>query len=129
MIRCVLGVTAGVLVGGIVVGLIEIPGYFIHPPPPGLNLNDPAALHAHFASAPFAALVGVAIAWTVGPLVGSFLAAYIARRAYFAHGLIVSCVFAAFDVINLCSFPHPIWLGVVGVLAPFAMSWLGSSLA
>jgi hypothetical protein len=129
MIRSVLAVMAGILVGGIVVGLLETPGMFLHPPPPGLNLQDPAQIKAHFAAAPLAAQICVAIAWTFGPLVGSFVAARIARRGFLAHGIIVGLVFLAADVFNLRSFPHPAWLAFVGVVSPLAMSWLGSALA
>jgi len=79
IVRSVLGVVAGVVAGGIVAFLIEIPGMFLHPLPPGVEVADAAALKAHFARAPLAALIGVAIAWSVGPLVGSWVAALIAR--------------------------------------------------
>jgi len=125
----VLGVVAGVLAGGIAVALIEMPGMFLHPLPPNLDMSDAAALQAHFAGAPLAALIGVAIAWSVGPLVGSWVAASIARWAYFAHGMIIASIFVALDVMSIRIFPHPAWLAVVGVLAPIATGWLGSSLA
>jgi len=127
--RSVLGVVGGVLAGGIVVALIEIPGTVLHPLPPGVDMADAEVLKAHFARAPLGALIGIAIAWSVGPLVGSWVAASIARWAFFAHGVIIGGIFVAFDVMNIRSFPHPTWLAVVGVLGPLVMSWLGSSLA
>jgi hypothetical protein len=129
MIRSVLAVIAGLLVGGIVVALCEAPGMFLHPPPPGMDWNDPAQLKAHVAKAPLAAQIGVAVAWTLGPLVGSFVAALLARRAFFAHGFTVGMLFAALDVYYIRTFPLPTWLVVIGVFGPVAMSWLGSSLA
>jgi hypothetical protein len=129
MIRSILGIIAGIVVGGFVVGLIEIPGMLMHPLPPGTDMSNPAVLKEHLAKAPFVALLGVAIAWTIGPLVGSWLAATIARRAHFVHGLIVGLFFLAADVMNIVSFPHPRWLVAVGVLAPLISSWLGASLA
>ncbi len=83
MIRSVLAVVAGIVVGGIVVGVCETPGLLLHPVPQGLDLNDPAQLKDHVAKAPLAAQVCVAVAWTLGPLAGSFVAARIARRAFF----------------------------------------------
>jgi hypothetical protein len=128
-IRSILGVLAGVVAGGIVVALIELPGMVLHPLPEGIDTTDQAALKSHFARAPLAALVCVAIAWTIGPLVGSFLAALIARRAFFNHGMVVAGIFLMFVIMNLRAFPHPTWLGVTGVVAPLAMGWVGSSLA
>jgi hypothetical protein len=129
ILRSVLGVLAGIVAGGIVVVLIEIPGMLLHPLPPEVALSDTEALKAHAANAPFAALLGVGIAWTVGPLVGSFIAAAIARWAWFGHGMIVAGVFAALDVMNLRMFPHPTWLVLIGVFAPWASAWIGSALA
>jgi hypothetical protein len=65
----------------------------------------------------------------VGPLVGSFLAARIARRAFLAHGIVVGLFFLGADVVNLRSIPHPTWLVIVGIVSPLAMSWIGSVLA
>jgi uncharacterized protein YacL len=129
MVRSILAVIVGILIGGIVAGLLETPGMFLHPPAPGVNLRDPEEFKAHAAAAPLAALICVAIAWTIGPLVGSFLAARIARRAFLAHGICVGVLFLAAVVFNLRSIPHPAWLMVVGIVSPLAMSWLGSLLA
>ena len=129
MLRSILAIVVGVLVGGFVVFLIELPGYFIHPPPPGLDMQDAAALKSHFEKAPLAALVGVAIAWTVGPFVASWLAAFIARRAFLIHGMIIGVIFMLLDLVNIVSFPHPWWLAVIGVVAPLISAYLGASLA
>lgn len=129
MLRSFLAVVTGILVGGFVVFLLELPGHFIHPPPPGTKWNDVEAFKAHAAKAPPAAHVCIAIAWTIGPLVGSFLAARIARRAFLAHGIVVGLFFLMADVVNLRSIPHPAWLMVVGIVSPLTMSWLGSLLA
>src|SRR5262245_7828492 len=107
MWRSILGILAGLVVGGLVVGILEIPGYLIHPPPPGLDMSNTEALKAHMSSAPLAALLGVAIAWTMGPLVGSLLASWIAGRAFLTHALIVGAIFVLLDVMNIVSFPHP----------------------
>jgi uncharacterized protein YacL len=129
MWRSILGIIAGIVVGGITVGLIEIPGYFIHPPPPGLDMRDTGAMKSHFAKAPLPALLGVGIAWTIGPLVGAWLTALIAGRAFLLHGLIIGVVFSLLDLMNIVSFPHPIWLAIVGVVAPLLSSYVGASLA
>jgi hypothetical protein len=127
MWRTVLGIVVGFVVGVILVGLIEIPGYFLHPIPPGFDMNDPAALRAHMTKAPLAAIACVAIAWFVGPLVASWLAAFIGRRR--SAALVIGIVFLAADITNLASFYHPLWLVLVGLLAPLAAAWLGALLA
>jgi hypothetical protein len=125
----VLGVIAGVVAGGIVVGLIEVPGALIHPLPPGVTMNDTAAMQTHFAKAPATVLLLVALAWTIGPLVASFVATAIARWAWLVHGLVIAAIFVLLNLANVVSFPHPLWLTLVGVVAPWASGWIGSTLA
>jgi hypothetical protein len=129
MWRSILGIVAGILVGGIVVGVLEIPGMLMHPLPPGTDTSDWDAIKAHAAKAPTAAHVGLGIAWTVGPLVGAWLAAFIARRAFLAHAAIVGTFFLAMNVLNIRSLPHHGWLVGVGLLAPVVSSWLGAAIA
>jgi len=43
--------------------------------------------------------------------------------------MIIGSIFVAFDLMNVFVFPHPAWLTLVGVLAPWATGWVGSSLA
>ena len=129
LVRSVLGVIAGVLVGAFVVALIEIPGWMLHPVPPEVDLNDVEALKAHAAKAPFAAQLCVAVAWVAGPLVGSFVAASIARWGWFGHGMMIAGVFLAFVVMTVRTFPHPTWMTLVGVLGPLAAGWIGSAVA
>ena len=129
MWRSILGIIAGCLVGGIVAFLIEIPGIFIHPLPPGTNLSDPEALKSHMANAPLAALLGVAIAWMLAPFAAALVAGLIARRNFLVHAMVVGVFFLAMDMLNVVSFPHPNWLIVVGVVAPVVASLFGGSLA
>src|SRR4029450_4050524 len=103
--------------------------WMLQPGPPEVDSNDAEALKAHAAKAPFSAQLCVALAWTAGPLVGSFLAAAIARWAWFGQGMIIASVFLAFVVMTLRALPHPAWLTLVGVFAPFAAGWIGSAVA
>ncbi|HJS07785.1 MAG TPA: hypothetical protein VJ809_08990 [Pirellulales bacterium] len=109
--------------------IVDLAGYFLHPPPPDLDANNAEAVKAFLDQAPPLALVCLAISWTIGPLVGSFVAAAIARWAWFAHGMMIAAVFLALVVANVRSFPHPTWLVLVGVFGSLAAGWIGSSLA
>ena len=129
MWRSILGIVAGILVGGIVVGVLEIPGMLMHPLPPGTDTSDWDAIKAHAAKAPTAAHVGLGIAWTVGPLVGAWLAAFIARRAIAVHALMVGLLFLAMDIVMIRSLPHPSWFAAVGIFAPLIGSGLAALLA
>lgn len=129
MIRSILGVIAGIFCGGLAVFLLELPGMFLYPLPPGFDWQDQEALKAHFVNAPTALKAVVLFAWAVGPLVGAFLACWIARRAFLLHGMIVGVVFVLLDLMNLVGFPHPVSMWIGGLLAPLVTSWLGAHLA
>lgn len=124
----ILAIFVAVVVGGITVGIVEIPGYFIHPPPPGLNFSDMEAMKAHAAKAPPLAMALVALAWAAGPFVGTLAACLIVRKKYVVHGLIVGTLFALLDVSNY-AIPHPLWLMVAGIVLPFLTSYAAASLA
>lgn len=123
----ILALFLGVLAGGIVVGIAEIPGYYIHPPP-GFDMNDMEAVKAHAASAPLLAHLGLALAWGLGPLAGALVACLIARRSYWVHGTIIGAIFILADVSNYW-IPTPLWLMVAGVLLPPITATLGAALA
>src|SRR5262245_29908719 len=129
MWRSILAIIAGIIVGGFVAFLIEIPGMLMHRLPPGTDLNDVEAIKRHMANAPTAALAGIAIAWIAAPLAGPWIAGLIARRAFFVHGVIIGGFFLAADVLNIRAFPHPGWLSIVGIVAPLLAAGLGASLA
>jgi len=128
MRRSILAILAGIVVGGIVVGLIEIPGNRMHPLPPDTDMKDWDAIKRHAAKAPTAALLGVAIAWTVGPAMGAFVAAVIACEGQLFHGEIIGVVFLAMDLAMISSLPHPMWLIVVGMIGPLFGGWIGAIL-
>lgn len=129
MLRSILAVLAGIVAGGFLAFLIEIPGMVIHPLPPGTDMRNLEVLKSHMANAPLAAQVLLAVAWMLGPLAGSWLAASIARRMKLVHAIVVGMFFLAMDMMNVRSLPHPMWLIVVAVLAPIAACWIGGLLA
>jgi hypothetical protein len=129
IIRSIVAIVVGLLAGIFVLAAIELAAMPFHPLPADIDLSDQEALKAHVARAPFAAQLLVASAWVLGAFVGGWLAAFIARRAYFAHGFTVGCVMEAATVLNLRTFQHPQWMVMTGVLGPILASWIGSALA
>ncbi len=125
----ILAIFAAFFVGGLVVFLVEIPGYFLHPLPPELKMDDQAALAAHMSKAPPLAMANVALAWALGPLAGTLVACLIVRRQYVVHGLIIGAIFAILDALNFGLFPHPLWLMVAGIVFPFLTSSAAAALA
>ena len=124
MLRTILGVVLGVIVGVIVIGVIEGAGHTIFPPPPGVNLTDPAQLSTVMSKIPFPAKIAVLLAWIFGTLAGASTADIIAGRRAWA-GRIVTLVILALAVFNMTTIPHPAWFmvaAVMGVLAAGALA-------
>lgn len=124
MLRTILGVVLGAIVGVIVIGVIEGAGHTIFPPPPGVNLTDPAQLSTVMSKITFPAKIAVLLAWIFGTLAGASTADIVAgRRAWV--GRIVTLVILALAVFNMTTIPHPAWFmvaAVIGVLAAGALA-------
>ena len=128
MVRSILAILAGFLAGSCVVWMIDLGSNFIHPPPPDFKMSDAETLRAHVARAPLAVKLLVGVAWTVGPLVGAWLAAWIAQRAKATHGLIVGGLFLLMNVISILNFPLPAWISVTCIVVPPISSFAGALL-
>lgn len=66
MLRLILAVILGPLIGLVVLGAVDGAANTIFPPPAGVNLTDPAAIRAATAVLPFGAQVGAILAWLLG---------------------------------------------------------------
>jgi len=74
MLRLILAVILGPLIGLVVLGVVDGAANMIFPPPPGVNLTDPAAIAAATALLPFGAQVGTILAWLLGALTAAGVA-------------------------------------------------------
>jgi hypothetical protein len=115
MLRIILGVILGSLVGFIVTGTIESAGHSLFPPPTGVNLTDPAQMKAVMSVIPAQAKVMVLLAWMLGVLAGASSANVIAARRALA-GRITSGILMALAVWNMVTITHPVWLMVLIML-------------
>ncbi|MBR7618447.1 hypothetical protein JKL49_03515 [Phenylobacterium sp. 20VBR1] len=117
MLRLILAVILGPLIGLVVLGAIDGAANMIFPPPPGVNLTDPAAIRSATAILPFGAQVGTILAWLLGALAGAWSANLIAGRRALA-GRIVSGLFLAFAAWTMATTAYPLWtrVGLIAVL-------------
>ncbi|MEO8082826.1 MAG: hypothetical protein ABI780_03325 [Ardenticatenales bacterium] len=127
LVRSVLAVIAGVIIGSLVVGLIEGANVLLFPPPAGMRYDDPVAMGAYMAHLPITAYAVVGLGWMLGALAGGAAAARVAGRKMAVHGLLVGVILAVASVMNLVdpSLPaHPVWMWAMALLAA-PMGWLG----
>lgn len=126
MLRNVLAVVAGLVIGSIVnMGLINISAHAI-PPPAGADLTTTEGLKAamHFFEPkhflfPF-------MAHALGTLVGAAATAYLAASREFHLAMIVCVVFLAGGISMVLMLPSPIWFDVLDLAGAYLpMAWIG----
>jgi ABC-type lipoprotein release transport system permease subunit len=116
MLRLILGVILGLLTGVVVTATVEGVGHTIFPPPPGVNLTDPATLKTVMSQIPLEAKVAVLLAWFLGVLFGASTANLIAGRRALAGRIVATALFA-FSVWTMATIPHPAWFVASAVMA------------
>ena len=129
LIRRFAAILAGLLAGGVSVGLIEWGNALRYPMPDGLKLDDVEGIGKWIKTLPADAFATLAIAWAVGSFVGAFVASRLVagRRAY--AGCVVMGLLTAATIFNLINLPHPLWLWPVGVGGCLIFGTIGVLLA
>ena len=113
MVRNIIAIIAGVIVGGVVVALMEMAGHSLFPVPEG-DWMDPEFVKQNAYRIPFMAKFAVVIAWGVGAFAGGVTARLLSARWKYAT-LIIGLIFLAFAAINLVMIPSPLWMVLSGV--------------
>lgn len=129
LLRSVLSVLLGTVVGLVIIAGIEAVAHAVYPLPPGINPMDPAALKAAMADLPVRALLFVLLAWATATLIGAWLSARMVRRSRMLHGMIVGVLLLVGGIANMLMIPHPVWFWVLGVALFLPAAYLGAKLA
>lgn len=127
--RTILAVAVGVVVAWLAIVLSQFAGAAAYPPPPGLDVTDPAQLASFIQAAPPMAMALVLGGWVLGALAGGWTAARISRRYPRIAALLVGALVLAGVIANAMLIPHPLWMALAGVLLPLPAAWLGARLA
>lgn len=122
MLRTLLAVVLGVIAMMVTVYGVEAIGHLRYPPPPGLDPNDLDQLDSIVAAAPIGAMALLVVGWCLGTVVGSGLAARIAR-----HPRVAATIVALFVVTGVAGTvflmpSHPTWVAVLGILLPVPLA-------
>ena len=129
MWRSIFSVLAGMVVAMIVVGVLEVVGHLVFPPPPGIDLHDPQQLQAIMDQLPLGALLSVLVAWGGGIFAGGCVAAMLARTNQLTHALIVGGVQMLAGIVSMILIPHPFWFIVASLAIVVPCAWLGARVA
>lgn len=130
VIRSIIGIIAGLIVGSIVnMGLVVISGDVI-PPPEGVDVTSMESLKSsmhlfepkHFIM-PFSA-------HALGTFIGALVAAIVASTRKMEMALIIGVFFLAGGIANIYMLPSPLWFTILDLgVAYIPMAWLGGKLA
>ena len=126
IIRNILAVVAGIIIGSIVnMAIITVSGSII-PPPEGADLTTLEGLKASFHLMEPKHFIFPFLAHALGTLVGAYLAAVIAANHKLKFALVIGVVFLIGGIMNICMLPSPIWFTIIDlVFAYIPMGYLG----
>ncbi len=130
MLRSVLAVILGLVIGSIVnMGLIYL-GSELVPPPPGVDVSNADSIAASIHLYQAKHFIAPLLAHALGTLVGAVIAYSIAANHQQRAAWVVGCIFLIGGVVAALMIPAPIWfLSLDLVLAYLPMAWLGIKLS
>lgn len=130
VLRNVLAVVAGFVIGSIVnMALIMIGGKVI-PPPAGVDVATMEGLRAGMHLFEPKHFVFPFLAHALGTLVGALVAASLAASRKLVMALVVGALFLVGGIMSVMSLPSPMWFSVLDLVAAYIpMAWLGGTLA
>ena len=130
VVKNILAIIAGIIVGSLVNMAIIMIGMFIIPAPDGVDPWDPESIKANMDAFTHIHFIFPFLAHAVGTLVGAFVAAKIAANNKFKIAMVVGAIFLVFGVINLMSLSGPMWFNVVDAVGAYIpMGYLGGKWA
>jgi hypothetical protein len=130
IVKNILAVIAGVIIGGGLNMLIIMISPSVIPPPEGANLTTMEGLQASMHLMEPKHFIMPFLAHALGSLAGAFVAAKIAASHKMRFALGISAWFLLGGIINVVMLPSPIWftlLDLAGAYIP--MGYLGGLLA
>ena len=129
MVRNILAVIAGIVVGSLINGgLIQL-GHMVVQLPPGADVSSYAALKASMPLFGPEQFIFVFLAHAVGTLVGALVAALIAASHKFRIAMAIGVLFLIGGLINAILLPVPLWYDAIDLIfAYIPMAWIGAKL-
>ncbi|MBE7439290.1 MAG: hypothetical protein HS115_12600 [Spirochaetales bacterium] len=127
VVRNVLAIIVGFILGSAVnMGIIMIGGSVI-PPPEGSDLATMEGLTAAMEKMTPIHFVMPFLAHALGTLFGASMAAFIGSGNKILPGIIVSIFFLCGGILNVILLPSPLWFSILDLtLAYLPMGWLGA---
>lgn len=125
MVRKILAVLAGIVIGIIVISLVEMIGHAVYPTPDDIDIFDPA-FEAEVMETWTGTLLFVLFAWAAGSFLGAIITSIISKDSKTILSLIVGALLMGLGILTLITIPHPVWFTIMSIFAFLPFAWLGS---
>ncbi|HRI82175.1 MAG TPA: hypothetical protein PLF88_07045 [Opitutaceae bacterium] len=126
LVRNLLALLAGALTAIACIGLIQVLAHLAYPPPPGLDLQDPAVRATIMMSAPAGALLLVLLSYVTGTFAGAWIAARLSADAAARQGYMIGGMMLISGFMNLTAIPHPPWFWAASITGFVVAAYLGA---
>lgn len=122
MIRKILAVLVGLIIGSFAIYGIQYISQQVYPSPEGMDFNNMNAVKEFIASLPSSAFLLLLVSYAVGSLIGGMISALLVKERRITTALITGAIFLIFGGMNLIMIPHPAWFAIVSsaIYLPFA---------
>ena len=128
MLRNMLAFVAGLAVSIGVISGIQYLNTLIFPLPAGLSFENPQDLAEIVAQTPLPAMLGVEISYAAGSFLGGATIGKIASGRAVAFALGLGALLTVFNIMNLVSIHHPLWMAILTTITFVPLTWLGARL-
>ncbi|MFL9833163.1 hypothetical protein [Chryseobacterium terrae] len=116
MVRNILAVFAGIIVGSICIWGVETLNHFLHPFPKGTRPDNMGDLRNYVETLPFLGKFMVIVGYALGAVVSGFIATKVSKTEKPNLAIICGIIFLCFTLYNMSVLPTPIWFWILGVL-------------
>lgn len=129
ILRNVIAVLAGLIIGSVVnMGLITL-GSSVIPPPPGVDVTDMESLKSSMHLFEPRHFIFPFLAHALGTLVGAVVAFIIAAAHKVKFALTIGIFFLIGGIMNVFMLPSPLWFAVLDIVGAYIpMGWIGAKI-
>lgn len=119
IIKNILAVIAGIVIGSVVnMGIIMMSSSII-PPPTGVDPSDMESLKANMHLFEFRHFIMPFLAHALGTLVGALVAFLIAANRKMTFALVIGVFFLLGGIVNVFMLPSPVWFIIVDLVGAY----------